>query len=444
MNPTPRILGSMAALALALFAGCSAEPPSTGQSAATPATSPPTATKPAPEAARDWPQWRGADRRDHSPDTGLLKEWPKEGPKLLWLFKDAGLGYAGYSIVGDRLFTLGLRNGQEFLICVDAKAGTELWAVAAGERYPNKWGDGPRMTPTVDGDRVYAIGGQGLLICASAKDGKIAWQKSLVGDLGGKLPGWGYTESPLVVGDKVIVTPGGEQGTMAALNKQSGEILWRTKELTDAQHYASPILINHPSGQQIVHLVEKRFFGVNPDTGAVLWQSDFPGRVAVIPTPIYHDGIIYVTAGYGVGCKAVKLAADGKSVETLYADNKVMKNHHGGVVLVGEHLYGHSDGPGWVCQDLKTGKEVWANESLGKGAIHYADGMLYCLDEKSGEVVLAEASPAGWSEKGRFKLSPLSEQRSREGGIWPHPVVVNGRLYLRDQELLFCFDVKGG
>lgn len=391
----------------------------------------------------DWPEWRGPGRTDRSPDQGLLKAWPAGGPKLNWLFKDAGLGYAGYSVVGDRLYTMGLRGDQELLLAVDIKTGTEVWHAAAGPKYPNGWGDGPRMTPTVHDGHVYALGGQGLLICASAKDGKIVWQKSLVSDLGGKLQSWGYTESPLIVGDKVVVTPGGSKGTLAALNRKTGEVVWQSGELTDEAQYSSPILISHGGKQQIVQLVTKRVFGADPETGKVLWQAEFPGRVAVIPTPIYHDGIVYVTAGYGVGCKAVKLAADGKSAETLYENNKVMKNHHGGVVLVDGHLYGHSDGYGWVCQELATGKEVWVHKGFGKGATHYADGMLYCVDEKSGDVVLAEASPKGWSEKGRFRLDPLSTQRNKQGGIWPHPVVVGGKLYLRDQEFLFCFDVKG-
>lgn len=391
----------------------------------------------------DWPEWRGAGRTDRSPDTGLLKSWPAGGPKLNWVFKDAGLGYAGYAVVGDRLYTMGLRGDQELLLALDTKNGTEVWHAAAGPKYPNGWGDGPRMTPTVHDGHVYALGGQGLLVCASAKDGKIVWQKSLVADLGGKLQDWGYTESPLIVGDKVIVTPGGSQGTLAALNRKTGEVVWRSTDVTDPAQYSSPILISHGGKQQIVQLVTKRVFGTDPETGKVLWQADFPGRVAVIPTPVYHDGIVYVTAGYGVGCKAVKLSDDGKSAETLYENNKVMKNHHGGVVLVDGHLYGHSDGYGWVCQELATGKEVWVHKGFGKGATHYADGMLYCVDEKSGDVVLAEASPKGWSEKGRFRLDPLSTQRNKQGGIWPHPVVVGGKLYLRDQEYLFCFDVKG-
>lgn len=394
--------------------------------------------------AADWTQWRGPGRKDHSPDKGLLKEWPASGPKQVWLFKNAGLGYAGYSIAGDRLFTMGLRDGQEQLIAVSTKDGSEVWKANAGEKYPNNWGDGPRMTPTLDGDRVYAIGGNGLVICAQVSDGKILWEKSLTKDLGGIRQDWGFTESPLIVGDNLILTPGGKDGTMAALNKKTGEVVWRSKDLSEVAQYASPILVNRGGKDQIVQLVAKAIFGVDPTDGTILWKSDFPGRVAVIPTPIDGgDGLIYVTAGYGVGCKLVRMGADGKSVETVYADNKVMKNHHGGVVLLNGKIYGHSDGAGWVCQDLATGNEVWAFKNFGKGAIHYADGKFYCLDERSGVVALIEASDKGWKEISRFTLSPLSEKRSKQGGIWPHPVVLNGRLYLRDQEYVYCYDVKG-
>ena len=388
----------------------------------------------------DWPQWRGDSRRDHSPDKGLLAQWPQEGPKQVWSFNNAGSGYAGFAIAKDSLFTMGLRDGMEFLIAVNASTGKELWSSSAGQKYPNGWGDGPRMTPTVDGDRVFAIGGQGLLICVEAKNGKLIWSKNLVTDLGGQLQDWGYTESPLVVGDIVICTPGGPQGTLAGLDKSSGAVRWRTSGLTDKAQYSSPILIQHEGQPQVVQLVMNRFFGVSPKDGSVLWKKDFPGRVAVIPTPIYEDGIVYVTAGYGVGCEAVRLGTN-NSIAPLYS-NKVMKNHHGGVVCVDGYLYGHSDGAGWVCQELKTGKEIWSHKGFGKGSVTYADGKLFCLDERNGDVALVEASTQGWKELSRFKLAPLSSKRSPQGGIWPHPVVVNGRLYLRDQELIHCFNVK--
>jgi outer membrane protein assembly factor BamB len=389
--------------------------------------------------AADWLQWRGPGREDRSPDTGLLKSWPKDGPSRLWTFENAGLGYGGVSVAGNRLFTVGLRGDEEYLIAVDVSKGQELWSTPIGTRYSNNWGDGPRMTPTVDGDRVYAIGGRGLRVCAQVSDGKVLWQKSMVKDLGGELQSWGYTESPLVVGDRLFCTPGGEQGTMAALNKTTGEVLWRSSDLKDNAQYASPLFIEHGGQPQVVQLVMQKFFGLDPATGKTLWVADFPGKVAVIPTPVFHDGMVFVTAGYNVGCKAVRLG--GSTPETVY-QNLVMKNHHGGVVRVGDHLYGYSDGPGWVCQNFTTGEQVWASTKLGKGAVHYADGMLYCLDEKSGDVALVEASPAGWNETGRFKLSPQSEQRKSQGGIWMHPVVIRGRLYLRDQELLSCFDVR--
>ena len=192
--------------------------------------------------------------------------------------------------------------------------------------------------------------------------------------------------------------------------------------------------------RQYIQLTQKTLVGIAADDGRVLWSYPWPGRIAVVPTPIFRGGKVYIACGYGVGCGLVKLV-DG-TAEEVY-ENKVMKNHHGGVILVGDHLYGYSDGLGWVCQDFETGEQVWAEKkALGKGAIACADGMLYCVDEGSGEVVLIEASPEGWNEKGRFKLEPQSEYRSPSGKIWTHPTIANGKLYLRDQEIVYCFDIK--
>ena len=389
--------------------------------------------------AGDWPQWRGPDRTDVSKETGLLKAWPEGGPKQAWLFKDAGLGYAGYSIADGKLFTMGAREGKEFLIAVNAKEGKELWATEIGGTLKNDWGDGPRGTPTVDGGRVYALGGQGALICANVSDGKQMWRVAMK-DFGGKTPGWGYTESPLVDGKQILCTPGGEAGAIVALDKATGKALWQSKDFTDGAQYSSIVPANLNGARQFIQLTMKSVVGLNGADGKMLWRSDWPGKTAVIPTPIYRDGLVYVTAGYGVGCQMLKVGK-GNEVTGVYT-NKVMKNHHGGVILVGEHLYGHSDGPGWVCQNFKTGEEVWVSKKLGKGAVGYADGMLYLLEEGSGTVVLIEASPKGWNEHGRFKLDPQTTQRNPRGWIWTHPVISNGKLYLRDQELLFCFDVK--
>jgi outer membrane protein assembly factor BamB len=391
-------------------------------------------------ASADWPQWRGPDRTDVSKETGLLKNWPKEGPKRIWLFENAGIGYSGPAVVGAKLFTMGVRDGTEQLIAVDAKEGKELWSSKIGEILNNDWGDGPRGTPTVDGARIYAMSGRGNLLCANAADGKVLWQRSM-SEFGGQRPGWGYTESVLVDDNKVVCTPGGTKGAIIALDKKTGEPLWQSKDFTDGAQYSSIIAAEHNGVRQYIQLTKEHVVGLSAEDGKVLWTSDWPGKTAVIPTPVFHDGHVYVTAGYEVGSKLVKLGANHEVSDVYF--NKVMKNHHGGVILVDGYLYGYSDGPGWICQDFKTGGQVWAEKNaFGKGAVAYADGMLYCLAESSGTMVLAEASPKGWKEHGRFKLNPQSTQRSPRGKIWTHPVITGGRLYLRDQELLFCYDVK--
>ena len=392
-------------------------------------------------AANDWPQWRGPDRTDISQETGVLKQWPEGGPKQLWINKDAGLGYSGFSIADGKLFTMGARDEKEFLIALDADSGKQLWSAEIGALLTNNWGDGPRGTPTVDGGRVYALGGQGTLVCCDASGGKLLWKKSMK-DLGGKVPNWGYTESPLVDGRLVVCIPGGAQGAIAALDKMTGEVAWQTKDFTDGAQYSSLIAANHNGARQYIGLTATNIVGVAAADGKLLWHSDWPGKTAVIPTPIFRDGCVYITSGYKAGCKLVKVAANNE-VSDVYA-SPLMENHHGGVVLVGDFIYGYSNSAGWICQNFKTGEQAWANKKvLGKGACACCvEGMLYCLEEKSGAVVLIEASPTGWKEHGRFTLDPQTTQRKKDGRIWTHPVVANGKLYLRDQELIFCFDVK--
>lgn len=388
----------------------------------------------------DWPQWRGPGRDDISKETGLLKQWPAGGPKQLWVYKNAGAGYSGFSVVGGKLFTMGTRDGGEVLLALDASSGKELWVAKLGEVLKNNWGDGPRGTPSVDGDRVYTLGGDGTLICAKLADGKEVWRRTMK-DLGGKRPGWGYTESVLVDDKQVVCTPGGDQGAIAAFDKMTGAPLWQSKEFTDGAQYASIVPATINGEKQYVQLTMQSVVGISSKDGAQLWKHPFPGKTAVIPTPIVKDNHVYVTAGYGVGCILLKIE-QGNTVTVVY-ENKVMKNHHGGVVLVGDHLYGHSDGAGWVCQEFKSGQQVWAEKGkLGKGAIAYADGMLYGIAEDGGDVALIEASPSGWNEKGRFKLDPQTTIRSPSGRIWTHPVITNGRLYLRDQDLIHCYAVK--
>ena len=387
----------------------------------------------------DWPQWRGPDRSHVSQESGLLKTWPEAGPKRVWLYENAGNGYSGPAVSKGKLFTLGTRDGNEILLVFDAVTGKEVLAVKIGAILDNDWGDGPRGTPTVDGDRVYAMSGRGDLICMKIADGNILWKTSME-KLGGERPKWGYTESVLIDGQQVVCTPGGSDGAVAALDKMTGKVRWQSKEFTEPAHYSSIVSAQIQGAAQYVQRTEKSVVGISPLDGKLLWETSFPGRIAVIPTPIVRGNDVYVTAGYGAGCKLVRIGP-GNAVTVVY-ENKVMKNHHGGTVLVGDHIYGYSDENGWTCQDFGTGEAMWKHKGLGKGAIGYADGMLYCVEESSGNVVLAEASPKGWSEQGRFKLDPQTKIRSARGRIWTHPVISNGKLYLRDQDLIYCYDVK--
>ncbi len=391
--------------------------------------------------AGDWPQWRGPDRTDISAETGLLAAWPEGGPKQVWVNTDVGLGYSGVAVVNEVIYTMGAREEQEYLIAVNAADGSEKWSVLMGDRLKNGWGDGPRGTPTVVEDLVYGLSGNGVLVCSQVASGSIVWQKSM-SDFGGKKPGWGYCESVLVDGEKVVCTPGGSQGSVLALDRRTGEAVWQSKDFTDGAQYASIVPIEFEGQPQYLQLTQKTLVGLNPDDGSVLWKSEWPGQTAVIPTPIYKDGYVYITSGYGVGCKLVKLAKGADPTDVYF--NKNMKNHHGGVILIGDHIYGHSDGGGWMCQDFLTGEIVWNERgALGKGGLTAADGKLYCVDEKSGAVALVEASPSGWKEHSRFVLEPQTEQRSPQGRIWTHPVIAHGKLYLRDQELLLCYDIQG-
>lgn len=399
----------------------------------------------APVTGDDWPAWRGPNRDDVSAETGLLPAWPEKGPTKIWTSSDAGLGYSGMAISGNVLYTMGATSGEadsdEFLVALDASTGKKLWQSQVGPFLENGWGGGPRSTPTVAGDRVIALGGKGNLVCFSLADGAQIWTASLT-ELGGSIPNWGYSESPLVDGDKVLCTPGGDQGTVACFNLATGEKLWQSADLTEQAHYSSIIVVDHFGQRQYIQLTMNKVFGLDAATGALLWQADWPGKTAVIPTPIYSQGRVYVTSGYGVGCMMLQVDKDNQ-VEKIY-ENKVMKNHHGGVVLIGDHIYGHSDPVGWICQDLATGDEVWNEngKNKSKGSVVFADGHLYCLEENSGDCVLAEATTEGWNEISRFRLEPQSEKRSQRGKIWTHPVVANGKLYLRDQEFISCYNIR--
>lgn len=391
--------------------------------------------------ADDWPAWRGAERDGICKEQGLLKDWPQGGPKLAWKSTGLGAGYSTVSVVGNHVYTAGETGSVNSVICLDANSGKHIWMAKLGKSGAPGWGGfaGPRATPTIDGDLLFAVDQWGELVCLESATGKEKWRKNYTSDFSGKRPEWGYSESALVDGEKLLVTPGGTNGTVVALNKKTGAVLWQSTEFKDLAHYSSLVQANIAGVDQYVQLTSEHVAGIG-EKGNLLWQAVRVGRTAVIPTPICADDHVYVTSGYGAGCNLFKVSAEGGKLkaEQVYA-NKQIENHHGGVVKVGDFVYGHSEKKGWTCQNFLTGEIKWQDkDKLGKGSILAAgDRLVLRQEDKTGTVVLIEASPEAWKEHGRFEQPDRSQKQS-----WPHPVIANGKLYLRDQDVLLCYDVK--
>ena len=388
----------------------------------------------------DWPQFRGPNRDGASAETGLLEDLPASGPPLVWKATGLGIGYSTVSVVGNRIYTIGEDHEFSSVIALDAAGGKKVWSTKLGKAgAPGMPAfEGPRATPTVEGDLLVAVSQWGELACLDTANGKERWRKDYAKDFGGRRPEWGFAESPLIDGDRVIITPGGRDGSVVALNKDTGALVWRSKGFSDAPHYSSLIAAEIGGVRQYIQLTAESVAGIATADGSLLWRAPRKGRTAVIPTPIYSDGYVYVSSGYGVGCNLFKVTgASGRfSAEEVYA-NKVLGNKHGGVTKVGEFVYGHADDKGWTCQDFRSGAARWQDNRLGKGSLIYADGRFYLRAEDKGTVVLIEASPEGFKEHGRFEQPNRSDRKA-----WPYPVIAHGRLYLRDMDILLCYDVK--
>jgi outer membrane protein assembly factor BamB len=396
---------------------------------------------PAPPARNfDWPQWQGPDRTAVSREKGLLPDWPKTGPNLVWKATGLGEGFSTPTVASGRIFTMGNRGKTEYVVALAERDGKELWAVEVGPVRANGGGyPGPRCSPTVDGDRVYALGLNGDLLCLDVRTGKEIWRKDLRKDFGGRVGGWGYSESPLIDGDRLLCTPGGKKATLVALDKKTGDLIWEgVVPRGDGAHYASIIAVKVDGKRQYVQFLSGGVVGLSNE-GRFLWRYDHPHNgTANCSTPLFHDNHVFAASAYGTGGGLVKLTpeADGCKAEEVYFTRQ-MKNHHGGMVLVDGYLYGADDGR-LVCLDFKTGKVQWSEGRAGKGSLACADGRLYYRNE-GGPMLLIEVNPNKYVEHGRFK----QPERSRRPA-WPHPVLANGKLYLRDQDKLFCYDVKNG
>ena len=394
----------------------------------------------------DWPQWRGPNRDDISKETGLLASWPKDGPPLAWSVKNMGKGYSTVAIAAGRIYTMGARGESELVIALDETTGKEVWSTKFAEAFHQNMGDGPRCTPTVDGDAVYALGGAGDLVCLDAASGKERWRKSLSKDFGGRMmSGWGWSESPLVDGDKVLCTPGSDNAAVVALNKKSGQVIWKASITnTGGSGYASLVVAEVGGIRQYLTLFGRCIAAVAAKDGKFLWRYDkVANKTANIPTPIVEGDFVFCSTGYQTGSALLKLVpiASGVKAEELYfLDGKTLQNHHGGMVLLDGYIYcghGHNNGNP-ACIGFKTGKVEWKERSPGQGsaAVTYADGHVY-FRYQNGTMALVEANPRAYKETGKFQLPNDSGKPS-----WPHPVIANGKLYIRDQDALMCYDVK--
>lgn len=401
--------------------------------------------------AEDWPQFHGPNRDNICTETDLLESWPEGGPKLLWQLEGLGRGYSTVSIAGGKLFTMGDRRTEDgeaqFVLAFDLAIRKELWATRIG--LPHRDG-GPRCTPTVDGPRVYAIGTDGDLVCLETATGKVIWKKNFAQDFGGRMmSGWRYSESPLVDGEKLVCTPGGKNALIVALNKETGDVIWRCDpgnlgpQGQDGAGYASIIPAVICGVRQYVTIVGRGAVSVDAETGRLLWNYNrIANGVANIPNPVIRNDYVFVTTAYRTGCALLHILRDGEkwTAEVVYFfDANHFANHHGGVVLVGDYLYG-GDGQnrgGPTCLDFLTGKIMWKEQPIDRGsaAVLYADGKLYFRYER-GTVALIEANPKDFRVISTFRPAVV------DGPAWPHPVIHDGKLYLRAHNVLMCYDIK--
>ena len=405
-------------------------------------------------ARADWPQFRGPNRDAQSAEKGLLQQWPVGGPRLAWQVSGLGGGYSSVSIQNGRLFTMGDLGADQFVIALSLDAKTIQWKTRIGPAWTDDSYAGPRGTPTADGELVYAIGTEGDLVALEAATGKVRWKKSLTGDFAGRMmSGWKWAESPLVDGDRLVATPGGESALMVCLEKATGKEIWRTKpgEMgragRDGAGYSSIVISNGAGVKQYVQLMGRGVVGVRASDGKFLWTYNrVANDTAIISTPLISGDYVFSATGYQTGSGLLKLTKAGDGVtatEQYFLDGKTFQNHHGGMVLVDGHIYagqGHRMGLP-ICIELATGRKVWGgdirNDGKGSAAVAYADSHLIFRYE-SGLVMLIEATPAGYKEKGQFQIpggSPLS---------WSYPAIEGGRLFLRDQDRLLVYDIKGG
>lgn len=386
-----------------------------------------------------WPQFRGPNRDNRSTETGLLSSWPDQGPSIAWTARGLGEGYSAVSIANGKIYTMGNTQQGESVIALDLATGREIWSTpTGGQAFRDGQGNGPRGTPAVDGNRVYALGASGQLVCLDANTGRQNWGGNILREYNAENIGWGISESVLIDGENVICTPGGQRATMVAINKTTGRASWTALVPTAPKAaYSSAVPIEVGGVRQYVNFTHNGTVGIRASDGAVMWgQREGSNGTANCSAPLFHDGHVFVSSDYGTGGALFRLTSNGGQTrsDSVYF-NKEMKNHHGGMVVVDGYLYG-TDGGTLKCINMITGRTAWRGRSVGKGAVTYADGHIVLRGEGGG-VALFEASKREYVEKGNF------DQPQRSGrSAWAHPVIADGKLFLRDMDTLLAFDIK--
>jgi len=384
----------------------------------------------------DWPQWHGPDRTNFSPETGLMKEWPSQGLPEAWSIMGIGTGYGSVSISGDNVFVQGSENNKSVVYCLNRADGKTLWTTSLGPAGSNDKGNGPRATPTVDGNRIYVLSENGDLACLDTQNGSSIWSMNILDKFNGSNIKWLISESPLIDGNMLIATPGGENAGVVALDKNTGDTIWVAEELSDAAGYSSCIVADIQGVRTIMTITAGGGVGIRASDGKLMWRYDkVANGVANVATPVFFDNKVFYTTDYGTGCALLQLKAENGMVtaEEIYFSQN-MKNHHGGVVLIDRHIYGFSSQI-LTCIDFESGIMKWQNRSVGKGSLTYADGHLYVMSENN-TIALVEANSSQYVEKGRFEIADQGFPS------WAHPVVCDGKLYIRNQESLTAYTVS--
>lgn len=394
--------------------------------------------------SQEFCEWRGPGRTGVYNETGLLQKWPEKGPNLLWALEDIHKGYSSVSIANNTIYLTGINDTVDVLIAVDMK-GNLKWQTPFGRAWNSSYSDS-RSTPTVENDRVYVSSGLGDVACLNAINGEIIWELKATEKFEGTFGKWGIAESLLLIDNKVIYTPGGNKTTIVALDKMTGETIWESKSLEDNPSYTSPLLIERSGKKIIVTVTEKYIIGVLPNTGEILWKFDFGQYAGGLykanihaNTVIYDDGKIFVTSGYDHQNVMLNLSEDGNSISLAWA-NEDLDVHHGGIVKVGEYLYGsnwkNNKTGNWMCLNWETGEVKYDTKWISKGSIISAEGMLYCYEERTGDIALVKATPEGFNVISSFKIS------MGKGPHWSHPVIKDGILYIRHMDALMAYDIK--